>query len=185
MIGTEYQCGMKASKSTHTDHPLLVLERRNDSESYKCLVCVSRSSPGEVVDEIGIGPESWLSAKSSQKRLLSRPIEAGILPVKLFELSALQSVSLIVHFTSIAQEEAERWQEYGVVIKISYQSKSSYKNESCTKFPNSWGMPPVKLQAAKILNITMHWVSFIDSQIVIWLIMKYKNSPLGLGCTVL
>ena len=26
--------------------------------AYKCLACVSRSSPGEVVDEIGIGPES-------------------------------------------------------------------------------------------------------------------------------
>lgn len=56
------------------------------------MALVSRSSPGEVVDEIGIGPESWFSAKSSQKRLVSRPIEAGILPVKLFEFSALQSI---------------------------------------------------------------------------------------------
>lgn len=69
---------------------LIQAEGRNVRGTYKCLVCVSRSSPGEPVDEIGIGPESWLSAKSSQKRSESRPIDAGILPVKLFEFSALQ-----------------------------------------------------------------------------------------------
>lgn len=61
-------------------------------------MCVSKSSPGDVGDEIGIGPESWLSAKSSQKRLVSRPIEAGILPVKLFEFSALQSIFRLSSF---------------------------------------------------------------------------------------
>uniref|UniRef100_A0A0A9H6A5 Uncharacterized protein n=1 Tax=Arundo donax TaxID=35708 RepID=A0A0A9H6A5_ARUDO len=43
-----------------------------------------------------------------------------------------------------------------IVIKVSYQSNGSYKNESCTKFPNSWGMPPVKLQPDKILKIIVN-----------------------------
>lgn len=64
-------------------------EGRNVRGTYKCLVCVSRSSPGEPPEETGIGPESWLSARSNQKRFESRPNDGGIPPVKLFEFSAL------------------------------------------------------------------------------------------------
>jgi hypothetical protein len=40
---------------------------------------------------------------------LSRPIEAGILPVNLFEFIALQNIiSLLVHFISIGKAAAER-----------------------------------------------------------------------------
>jgi len=51
---------------------------------------VRRSSPGVVAVEIGIDPVSWLSARSNQLRFVSKPSEAGILPVNLFEFSALK-----------------------------------------------------------------------------------------------
>ena len=40
--------------------------------------------------EIGRGPVSWLSAKSSQCRSTSKPIVEGMLPLNLFELRAMQ-----------------------------------------------------------------------------------------------
>jgi len=58
--------------------------------TYKCCVLVRRSSPGVVAVEIGIDPVSWLSARSNQLRFVSKPSEAGILPVNLFEFSALK-----------------------------------------------------------------------------------------------
>jgi len=57
---------------------------------WKCCVLVRRSSPGVVAVEIGIDPVSWLSARSNQLRFVSKPSEAGILPVNLFEFSALK-----------------------------------------------------------------------------------------------
>lgn len=54
----EHQCGRNTSKSTLTENPFSIYGRgRNIRGAYKCLVFVSRSSPGEVADEIGIGPE--------------------------------------------------------------------------------------------------------------------------------
>jgi hypothetical protein len=46
--------------------------------------------PGAVPVEIGRDPVSSLSARSSHRRLESRPICGGIVPVNLFEFNALQ-----------------------------------------------------------------------------------------------
>ena len=45
-------------------HSFLRLKEEMLRGTYKCLACVSRSSPGEPPEETGMGPESWLSAKS-------------------------------------------------------------------------------------------------------------------------
>jgi hypothetical protein len=60
--------------------------------TYKCFVLISRSSPGDAPDEMGIVPVSWLSARSNQKSFESKPIEAGIFPVNLFEFSVLKII---------------------------------------------------------------------------------------------
>lgn len=45
---------------------IIVKTKKKDNVTYKCFVLCSISRPGVVPLDIGMGPLSWFSAKSSQ-----------------------------------------------------------------------------------------------------------------------
>jgi len=58
--------------------------------TYKCLVWCIISRPGVVPLDMGMGPSSWFSAKSSQYKFERLPMAAGIGPENLLEFKDLQ-----------------------------------------------------------------------------------------------
>lgn len=79
----------------HTEH---CLDKEDDT--YKCLVLTSKSSPGVSPLETGMLPVSRLSVRSSQKRLVKLPIEAGTGPLNLFEFRDLQGITIPSYYIS-------------------------------------------------------------------------------------
>lgn len=57
---------------------------------YKCSALSSRSRPGALSLDTGMGPSSWFSVKSSQLRFDRLPIEAGMVPENLLKFKDLQ-----------------------------------------------------------------------------------------------
>jgi hypothetical protein len=76
----------------------------------KCSALRSWSNPVPLSLEVGRGPVNWLSARSSQVTLESLPNEGGMLPVSLFEFTALCKSNknreiiniLLIYFTVLA-----------------------------------------------------------------------------------
>jgi len=58
--------------------------------TYKCFVLYIMSRPGVVPLDMGMGPSSWFSAKSSQYTFERFPMAAGIGPVNPLEFKDLQ-----------------------------------------------------------------------------------------------
>lgn len=75
---------------------------------YKCFAWVSMSRPGVLSLETGISPVSLLSAKSSQYSFAKLPMEAGIWPINLFELSDLYRKENTVRCEITMSKQADR-----------------------------------------------------------------------------